>query len=425
MEQTIGASVVLATACDDGAVHISLDSDSSTAATPDSTVETGDSARDTATDTGTIPECPDPFEGGEFLKSIAFTNEVPYEFAVESGQGWDGRRLYDLGRIESDGQITPTSTFYIRTFRPDGIDLYQDWSIRLGGLVAEEVTVPVDDLLSAVVDQGPILLECSGNTIVGSFGLMSAARFHGVPVSEVLDRVTPLGTATMVKFTGQDEHDDESSHSTPGASWVFTREQLEEAGAFLAFEINEEPLSEHLGFPLRLVVPNWYGCTCIKWLDQIEWVDDNEPATDQMREFASRTQQDGAPELAKDYRPVAMEHCAVPVRIEQWRVDDRLTYRVVGILWGGAAPTDKLVIRFSPADDFTPVDVCPAQSTQRTWTVWSHRWDPTAAGPFRLECAVDDSDTDTYRLDAGYFVRTVTIEEVEPQDDTAADTGSP
>jgi len=411
LEQSVGAGLVIATACDGGgAVTLSTDSSATTAPT-DSRLDTArDSAPDSAPPTDTAVDCPDPFEGGELLGTVAFTGEVPYDFGVESGEGWDGRRLYDLGRVESDQGITPTDTFYIRTFRPDGIDLYQDWAVRLGGLIIEAVEVPVDSLLSEVQDMGPILLECSGNTISGSFGLMSAAHFMGVPVGVVLDRVTPLDSATRIKITGQDDHDAESTHSTPGASWVFTREQLEDAGAFFAFEINGEPLPEHLGFPLRLVVPNWYGCTCIKWVDQLDWVDDTEPATDQMKEFASRTHQDGAPSLAKDYAPAAMEHCAVPVRIEQWRVDGVLTYRVVGVLWGGAEPTDKLVIRFTPDGSFVPVDVCPPQSERRTWTIWSHKWDPVA-GPYRLECAIDDPDVETYRLDVGYFLRTAVVAE--------------
>ena len=37
--------------------------------------------------------------------------------------------------------------------------------------------------------------------------------------------------------------------------------------------------------------PGWCGCACIKWVDRIERVADDAPATSQMLEFAARTHQ--------------------------------------------------------------------------------------------------------------------------------------
>ena len=40
----------------------------------------------------------------------------------------------------------------------------------------------------------------------------------------------------------------------------------------LAYEMNGRPLEPQHGFPLRLLVPGWYGMTSVKWLDSIEAV---------------------------------------------------------------------------------------------------------------------------------------------------------
>ena len=100
-----------------------------------------------------------------------------------------------------------------------------------------------------------------------------------------------------------------------------------------------------------------------------------------MKEFASRTHQDGVPELARDYQPASMDQAAMPVRIEKWRVDGEIPYRVVGIMWGGYAVTDALTIRFGPGG----ARRCPSTSARssgpnRTWTLWSHAWRPAGAG---------------------------------------------
>src|SRR5438034_9585635 len=79
--------------------------------------------------------------------------------------------------------------------------------------------------------------------------------------------------------------------SIPGASWAFSPEQLEKAGAFLATELNGQPLPKDHGAPVRLVVPGWYGCTSIKWVNEITLVREEVEATSQMLEYAARTLQ--------------------------------------------------------------------------------------------------------------------------------------
>ena len=60
----------------------------------------------------------------------------------------------------------------------------------------------------------------------------------------------------------------------------------------------------------------WYGCTCIKWLNAITFVDNDAEATSQMQEFAARTHQHGVPKLAKDYKPAIIDQAAMPIRVE-------------------------------------------------------------------------------------------------------------
>lgn len=159
-------------------------------------------------------------------------------------------------------------------------------------------------------------------------------------------------------------------------------------------------------------MPNWYGCTCIKWVDAITVVDDGAPATSQMREFASRTHQDGVPALARDYQPATIDQAAMPVRVEKWRGARGIVYRVVGIMWGGDRVTDKLSIRFGPGRPYVRVDLCPKQSTNQTWTIWSHAWRPGKAGPYAIALAIDDPSNRARRLAAGFYQRTIDITEV-------------
>jgi hypothetical protein len=203
-----------------------------------------------------------------------------------------------------------------------------------------------------------------------------------------------------------------SRTSVPGASWIFSRDDLERAGAFLATHMNGAPLPRDHGFPVRLIVPGWYGCACIKWVDEIAFVPDTAEATTQMREYAARTHQRGQPALARDFAPATIDVAAMPVRVEKWAVDGRLEYRVVGIMWGGDKPTNALQIRFRPDEPFVPVTDCPLPETTRTWTLWSHAWRPAARRTYQIVLRVDDPSIRTRRLDLFFYVREVRIDEV-------------
>jgi DMSO/TMAO reductase YedYZ molybdopterin-dependent catalytic subunit len=254
-------------------------------------------------------------------------------------------------------------------------------------------------------------MECAGNHLLLHFGLISAAEWSGVLLSKVLEGVEPQSRASSVLISGFDNHSERAEHSTAGASWVFTREQLESSGAFLATEMNGEPLLEDHGFPVRLVVPGWYGCTCIKWVNEIELVDLSAPATSQMREFAERTHQRGIPALARDFEPATIDLAATAVRVERWSVGDEIEYRVAGIVWGGTRRIKTLTIRFKPDMPPVPVEHLDHQSNT-TWSLWTHSWRPKTPGPYQIQLRVADPGVRARRLEAGYYDRKLLLSRV-------------
>lgn len=346
---------------------------------------------------------------GTRLAVVPFIGEGASAVGEVTGVSHLGRLAFDLQRLTPDTLVTSNDDFFIRTRYPDGLQHPADamWPVRIGGLVREPLIVTADALDALARPQGTVLLECSGNSRQRAFGLLSAAEWSGVPLPEVLKDAQLLDTATRVLISGFDRHSNATERSA-GASWVFTLDQLSSTGAFLATRMNGAPLPPDHGAPVRLVVPGWYGCTMAKWVNEIRFVDDDEPATAQMREFAARTHQDGEPELARDYRPAEIDQAAMPVRIEQWRTGNGVEYRVVGVMWGGNRPTRALQIRFGDAPP-EPVEAY-RQTTNRTWTLWSHTWKPRGHGAYRITMRVDDPAIRTRRLDEGYYARTVEID---------------
>jgi len=211
--------------------------------------------------------------------------------------------------------------------------------------------------MKSAKSMGVYLMECAGNERSIHFGLMSAAKWAGVPLLDVLKSANANAQPSRILVSGFDTYPTKSVSSQSGASWVFSWDELKSARAFLATEMNRRPLTKDHGAPIRLIVPGWYGCACIKWVNEITLVDEIAEATSQMQEFAVRTGQHGVPKLARDYKPATIDQAAMPTRIEKWLVNDRIHYRVTGILWGGSRPVKGLEIRFNPEEDYVPVQM--------------------------------------------------------------------
>jgi DMSO/TMAO reductase YedYZ molybdopterin-dependent catalytic subunit len=369
--------------------------------------------------------CADPATAGTLLGTLPlFRTGWPVQpFGVKfGGAGLDARLVTDLSLLQPDRSITPNALAFIRTECPAVAAAQQSpWTIRTSGIDANalgnssdvrQATLALDELTRDARHMGTHLCECSGNNNPANFGLMSVAEWGGVPLIEVVSRLPQSSRATGVLVSGVDHDGQRSADSVPGASWIFPLSSLDRLGAFLAVRMNDEPIPLDHGKPIRLVVPGWYGCTWIKWVNEVRLVDRDEPVTSQMREFAGRTHQTRRHDLARDYAPAEIDTAATPVRVEKRRVPAGLEYRIVGIVWGGTKPVDRLEIRFGTSDAWRTFSVCPTPRTHVVWTMWEYRWKPETTGLYSISLRVPDTAVPQRRLDSGYYMRQVKIDEV-------------
>jgi DMSO/TMAO reductase YedYZ molybdopterin-dependent catalytic subunit len=341
------------------------------------------------------------------------------------GDGLDARLFTDLSQLVDQpsslnqqsaisnqqlSPVTPTDKFFVRTASPSALPALETWTIRLGGLVKTPGDVPLRDLDTHGGAPLRVLLECSGNADPLNYGLLSAADWEGIPLAAVLDRLQPSALQTRVLISGVDDDSRQWRTSIAGASWIFSRDDL--SRAILAVRMNGAPLPRDHGAPARLIVPGWYGCTCIKWVNAIELVADDAPATSQMREFAGRTHQPPGATAAREFIPATIDTAAMPVGVDKWIVNGRPEYRITGIVWGGTTPTNALSIRFRSGGAWTRVDGCPLPESTLTWSLWTHTWRPTEPGRYQIVLRVDDPNIRTRRLDVFFYVREVQIDEV-------------
>ena len=339
---------------------------------------------------------------GELLEILPVHGDTaratPYG-EVLGGAGLDARRFTDLSRLSAERLVTPTRELFLRTAAPAALATATPWPLDVAALNR------------AAQPMGAHLIECSGNTDPDNFGLLSVAEWDGVLLEDVLAGMPRPKDAAGVLVGGLD-HPAPSRSSAAGASWIFPLDAITRTGAFLAVRVNGEPLPPDHGAPVRLVVPGWYGCSWIKWVNDIRFVSQNAPVTAQMIEFSLRTHQRAVPALAADYGPPEIDLAAMPIRVEKRRVDGKLEYRVVGLVWGGTGTVDRLMIRFRAGEAPREFPVCPVPRTHRTWSLWEYRWQPATPGLYSIALTAADPSIRTRRLDVSFYVRRVFIAEV-------------
>lgn len=347
---------------------------------------------------------------GTRLSIVPFSDEPEPPMGQPLGAELDGRLFSDLSGLTPNNAVTRTENFYVRTRASKLLPATKSWTIQLGGQAANPSTLSAQALDRLSRPMGLHLMECVGNTRSAHFGMLSVADWDGVGIDEILDSAKWAQSGARILVSGFDQYASESRTSVAGASWIFTREQLLSARAFLATKMNGQHLTADHGAPVRLVVPGWYGCACIKWVNEIALVPEASPATSQMQEYAGRTRQTGVPALAAEYRAAMMDIGALPVRVEKWLVDGKVKYRVAGIQWGGTGAIEGLQIRFNAEETYVDVEDFHSSGSDAC-NFWSHTWVPEKPGKYVISLCLKGPNAAARRLDSGYYNRSIEITE--------------
>lgn len=202
---------------------------------------------------------------------IPFT-DYPKDYKV-NGNPKAVNRFLDIRKI--DGHITPNDQFFfIQHLNRPEID-GNSYRLKFSGMVNKPGELSLADLKAMKSTDIVNGYECSGNS--GRFfdGLSSCGRFTGVPLSHVLKHVGVGPKAREVVFFGTDRGKEKVvfRENTFDLDQQFGRsitlENAMKPEPLLAYALNGQPLTRDSGFPIRLIMPGWYGVCNVKWLSEI------------------------------------------------------------------------------------------------------------------------------------------------------------
>ena len=242
-------------------------------------------------------------------------------------------------------EITPTADFYARNhFAMPTLDL-STWRLRISGQVERPLSLSLEDLMRMRSETKVVTLECAGNGRSmfnaltdgeqWTLGAVSTAEWTGVPLVEVLDRVGIGQGAREVLFRGADHE------GTTCFERSLALDVARDSRSLLAYAMNGEPLPERHGYPLRLIVPGWYGVASVKWLTEIELIENAFAGYFQTDKYVYEWERDGR--VVREPVTVARVRSMITEPASDAEIPaGNLAIR--GLAWSGAAPIARVEV---------------------------------------------------------------------------------
>ena len=141
-----------------------------------------------------------------------------------------------------------------------------DWSLTIDGLVARAQTLSFGDLMRFAKVSVTSVHQCAGSPLAPNEPTQRVCNvtWGGARLGDVLARCEPLPSARFVWSTGADY----GSFGGVSIDSYVKDIPIERVASdvLLAYEMNGDLLAPEHGFPVRLVVPGFYGTNSVKWL---------------------------------------------------------------------------------------------------------------------------------------------------------------
>jgi DMSO/TMAO reductase YedYZ molybdopterin-dependent catalytic subunit len=286
------------------------------------------------------------------------------------------RKLYRAAAFSYDGTqykgsivqpITPNELFYCVT--KNVIDPKVDvdlWHLEIGGLVQNPAMWRFQDLMGFNPTTQETTLMCISNGL--DAGLISNAVWKGLALRDLLDQAGVLSGAARVRLQAVDNYAD-----------TIPLEKAMEPTTLLAYEMNGAPLPNRHGYPLRVIVPGYFGEKNVKWLTRIEVTDANAKGFYETQGWGpnfivpTRSRID----VPDNWSSFSLGKLTSPIELK-------------GIAYGGDRGVSRVELSF---DGQTWNDAEIYYSGGKLgWSLWKTQWTPATAGDYMVVVRATDGE---------------------------------
>lgn len=299
------------------------------------------------------------------------------------------------------GLITPNPQFYVRTHFPIPRVDAAAWHLDVEGEVHRPIQLTFDDLRSLPSRSLMVTLECAGNGRSAmsppaegeqwGYGAVSNAEWTGTPLSAVLEAVGLTDRAREVVFAGADRG---TAEGRVGAIPFARSLALDVALApytLVAYAMNGSLLPAEHGFPIRLLVPGWYGMASVKWVERIEVIAGHFDGFFQEDRYvmahAERSETTRTPLTTVRPRSIIVNPAPGATL-------SLIAHRIRVLAWAVAAPVVRVEVSVDGGASWEPTSFASG-SEDYAWRRWEYLWRPRGAGRATLRSRAFDAVGDT------------------------------
>ncbi|MEU8758716.1 sulfite oxidase [Streptomyces sp. NPDC048659] len=285
-----------------------------------------------------------------------------------------------------------------------------EWRLGLGGLVRRPLRLGLAELRARPAVTHRVTLECAGNgrarlspRPVSQPWLVEAvgtADWTGVPLAALLAEAGPADGAVEAVFTGADHGVERGTEQDYRRSLPLGHAADPARGVLVAYAMNGAPLPPQHGYPLRLVVPGWYGMASVKWLRDITVT--GTPFTGFQQAVAYRYRQaPGEPGDPVDV--IAPRALMVPPGFPDFMSRVRVVrpgpVPLTGRAWSGHGPVVRVRVSADGERTWRDAEVTADPGHPWAWSAWGASW-TAAPGRHLLTVRATDATGRTQPLTA-------------------------
>jgi DMSO/TMAO reductase YedYZ molybdopterin-dependent catalytic subunit len=218
-----------------------------------------------------------------------------------------------------------------------------DWSVTITGEIDEETTVTFDELTAMPTEHRFVTLRCVGEDLNGK--KMDNAIWTGTPIKPLIDEVDSEGECGCVMLRAEDDY-----------FIQYPVEALERA--FLAWGMNGQPLPQSHGHPVRVLLPGHWGETNVKWLSEIEMLDEEMDGYWEQRGWHGTGPVNTVAKLWSD------------TQLDNGNVE------VAGHAYAGIRGIERVEVSTDGGDSWTDAELSDPLSGDDVWRQWRHEFEP-------------------------------------------------
>ncbi len=299
------------------------------------------------------------------------------------------RRTLDIRKI--DGPYTPTDQFFTTQHLGHPVIDPATFKLQVSGLVDRPKSFSLDELKKMRTTELVFGFECSGNRRPYQ-GLASNGRWTGVSLKTILDQAGVKARAREFVFFGAD-HGEEDVDFRGQINKVdqqygrsLPREQALSSEPMLAYSLNGAPLNRSQGFPLRLLVPGWYGVAHVKWLSNIHVQEDPYLGKFQARWYRTlKGEMIGGEMKWEETAVTRMQLKSFVARVTR----EGARHKVLGVVLNDGTPLKSVEVRVDDGP-WQPATLDPATSSKYSWKLFTYTWNGATPGEHTLVSRVTD-----------------------------------